>query len=79
MCKCSICGKETSSNLGGNQWNENDDEIVETKIHLKEGKSDKSFIKTSVNLCDRCFREILMPALRKEGASFNEEEVELNG
>lgn len=79
MCKCSICGKETSSDLGGNQWNEDNDEIVETKIYLKEGKSNKSFIKTSVNLCDRCFRNILIPTLKKEGASFNEEEVELNG
>jgi len=79
MSECSICGKETSSDLGSSQWNENDDEIVETEVHLKEGKSDKSYIKTHTVLCDRCFREILMPKLRKEGATFKEEEVELNG
>lgn len=75
--RCDLCGTESK----GSEWQKGCYEVAETEITVevrqKEGNSypeGGSGTKYEIDLCPKCFKNRLIPWLKSQGATIQEEE-----
>ena len=69
--RCDICGREAPNPEGFYPWKEEMYDAINVEIHLREGSQypECGFgDDTSFDICPKCFKEKLMPALFALGA-----------
>jgi hypothetical protein len=75
--KCDLCGRESKyADWSTGNYEVDETEIAITIVHKKgESYPEASFGKTmDIDLCPVCFKDKLIPWLKEEGATINEEE-----